>query len=99
MFPHRKYSALALLLIYSRQQGADAFTTAAQRPNVLSATTSTSLAVEGFGPSAAVKERPTTGDAAVIDTSLTAEEAKKALIDLIPRMTGNEEEYQAVESY
>mmetsp|Transcript_4903 Transcript_4903/g.8391 ORF Transcript_4903/g.8391 Transcript_4903/m.8391 type:complete len:276 (-) Transcript_4903:177-1004(-) len=99
MFPHRKYSALALLLICSRQKGADAFTTAAQRPNVLSATTSTSLAAEEFGPSAAVKERPTTDDAAVIDTNLTAEEAKQALIDLIPRMTGNEEEYRAVESF
>jgi len=92
MFPHRKYSALALLLLSSSQQGADAFTTAAQRPNHLP-TTTTSLAAEGFGPSA-VKERP-----AVIDTNLTADEAKQALIDLIPRMTGKEDEYRAVESY
>jgi hypothetical protein len=98
MFPHHKYSALALLLLSSWQQGADAFTTAAQRPNLVSVTT-TSLAAEGFGPSAAVKERPTQDDATATETNLTAEEAKQALIDLIPRMTGNEEEYRAVESY
>mmetsp|Transcript_16230 Transcript_16230/g.26556 ORF Transcript_16230/g.26556 Transcript_16230/m.26556 type:complete len:278 (+) Transcript_16230:78-911(+) len=100
MSPHRRYSALALLLLSSWQQGADAFTTAVQkRSNVLSATTSTSLAAEGLGSTAAVEERPTKDDAATIDTNLTAEEAKKALIDLIPRMTGSEEEYRAVESY
>lgn len=98
MSPQRKYSALALLLLSSWQQqgGADAFTAlpVAQR----SATSSTSLA-EGTGPSAAVQEPPTTDDTAATDTNLTSEEAKQALIDLIPRMTGSEEEYRAVESY
>lgn len=99
MLPHLKYSALALLLLSSWQQRADAFTSV-QRATVLSATTSsTSLAAEGFGPSAVVEERPTKDDKEVIDTNLTAEEAKQALIDLIPRMTGKEEEYRAVESY
>ena len=98
MIPHRKYhSALALLLLLSSwEHRADAFTTAAQRPNLSSATTTSLLAAEGFGPSAAVKERPAES---VINTNLTVEEAKQALIDLIPRMTGNEEEYRAVESY
>ena len=101
MIPHRKYhSALALLLLLSSwEHRADAFTTAAQRPNLSSATTTSLLAAEGFGPSAAVKERPAEEDASVINTNLTVEEAKQALIDLIPRMTGNEEEYRAVESY
>lgn len=98
MFLYRRYSALALLLLSSWQQRADAFTTG-QRATVLSATISTSLAAEGFGPSAAVEERPTKDGKAVIDTNLTAEEAKQKLIDLIPRMTGKEEEYRAVESY
>ena len=98
MIPHRKYhSALALLLLLSSwEHRADAFTTAAQRPNLSSATTTSLSAAEGFGPSAAVKERPAES---VINTNLTVEEAKQALIDLIPRMTGNEEEYRAVESY
>ena len=101
MIPHRKYhSALALLLLLSSwEHRADAFTTAAQRPNLSSATTTSLSAAEGFGPSAAVKERPAEEDASVINTNLTVEEAKQALIDLIPRMTGNEEEYRAVESY
>ena len=99
MLPHRNYTALAFLVLSSWHQGADAFTTA-QRATVLSATTSTSLAAEGFGTtSATVEERPPKDDGTAIDTNLTAEEAKQALIDLIPRMTGKEEEYRAVESY
>lgn len=38
-------------------------------------------------------------DAVIIDKTLTVEEAKKALVDLISRMTGKDEEYRAVESY
>jgi hypothetical protein len=50
-----------------------------------------------------VKERTTKKSAAApkptpIET-LSAADAKKQLIDLIPRMTGNEEEYRAVEAY
>ena len=100
MFPRRKYSVgtLALVLLSSWQQGVDAFTST-QRPFLSSAKTSTSLAAEGFGPSAAVKERPTEEEKSDVDTTLTADEAKQALIDLIPRMTGKEEEYRAVERY
>ena len=61
----------------------------------------TSLAAEGFGRSA-VKERPAERAAPANEqtiSALSAEEAKQALIELIPRMTGNEEEYRAVESY
>ena len=61
------------------------------------------LATEGFAP---VQERPTTtttDDAKSkkeIDTNnLSVDEVKSRLVDLIPRMTGNEEEYRAVESY
>jgi hypothetical protein len=58
---------------------------------------------EGFG-SAAVKERPSKNkaagraDSAIIE-DMTAEEAKRRLVDLIPRMTGKEEEYRTVEAY
>lgn len=107
MFPKRKYSggALTLLLLSSWRQQSDAFSSfAAQRATtnrLLATTTTTSsvLAAEGFGAST-VEERPTKEDNTAIDKeTLTAEEAKKALIDLIPRMTGQEEEYRAVESY
>ena len=61
------------------------------------------LATEGFAP---VQERPTTTTTddtkskKEIDTNnLSVDEVKSRLVDLIPRMTGNEEEYRAVESY
>ena len=61
----------------------------------------TSLAAEGFRRSA-VKERPpreTTKSVTSHDDALSAADAKRALIELIPRMTGKDEEYRAVESY
>jgi hypothetical protein len=63
-----------------------------------------SLFAEGFGSGAAVKDRPskkkatTTSEQFSVE-SMSAEEAKKRLIDLIPRMTGKDEEYRAVEAY
>ncbi|KAL7450105.1 hypothetical protein ACHAWC_002085 [Mediolabrus comicus] len=109
MFPKRKYysgGALTLLLLSCWRQQSDAFSFTAQRATtnrpLATTTTITSsvLAAEGFGAST-VEERPTKEDNTSIEkeTTLTAEEAKKALIDLIPRMTGQEEEYRAVESY
>ena len=63
------------------------------------------LAAEGFA-SSAVKERPTQtqphiddGGESSVDNVVSASDAKEALIDLIPRMTGKDEEYRAVESY
>lgn len=57
---------------------------------------------EGFG-SAAVKERPSKNIAAGQTESaieeMSAEEAKRRLVDLIPRMTGKDEEYRTVEAY
>lgn len=59
------------------------------------------LFAEVFGN--AVKDRPIKNKAAAApDTSVenvSAEEAKRRLIDLIPRMTGKDEEYRAVEAY
>ena len=60
------------------------------------------LFAEGFG-STVVKERPKRQkDVAASEASIenmTAEEAKKRLIELIPRMTGKDEEYRTVEAY
>jgi len=70
------------------------------RTSHFSIRTSLSLATQGFG---AVKERPSTKQKTQAVEELSAEnssadEAKRALIDLIPRMTGQKEEYRAVES-
>ena len=60
------------------------------------------LSAEGFG-STVVKERPKKQkDPAGTDPSMqnmTAEEAKQRLMELIPRMTGKDEEYRTVEAY
>lgn len=60
------------------------------------------LFAEGFG-SAATKDRRKRELSATLDLSsiecLSVADAKKQLIDLIPRMTGKDEEYRAVEAY
>mmetsp|Transcript_17396 Transcript_17396/g.35633 ORF Transcript_17396/g.35633 Transcript_17396/m.35633 type:complete len:282 (-) Transcript_17396:161-1006(-) len=68
----------------------------------------TSLSAEGFGRTS-VKEKPKNDSTksephsvpsdAANTCGMSAADAKKALIDLIPRMTGKDEEYRAVESY
>lgn len=91
--------AIALLLL--ALNGADAFAPSQQTHRSLA--TSSSLAAEGFG-SSAVRERPaneeteTNGESS-IDASMSAAEVKRALTDLVPSMTGKEEEYRTVESY
>lgn len=102
MISHSKHSAIALLLAaFSIHEVADAFAPSLQ-PRV-PFLASTPLAAEGFAP-ATTKERPTAekteGDGeSSIDVDMTAAEVKSALIELIPRMTGQAEEYRAVESY
>lgn len=59
------------------------------------------LFAEGFG-NTSVKDRPNKNKSTASESSienLSAEEAKKRLIDLIPRMTGKDEEYRTVEAY
>jgi len=60
------------------------------------------LFAEGFG-SAATKQRTKRELSAALELSsiecLSVADAKKQLIDLIPRMTGKDEEYRAVEAY
>ncbi|KAL3798142.1 hypothetical protein HJC23_005703 [Cyclotella cryptica] len=60
------------------------------------------LFAEGFG-TAAMKERTNKEMSATLDLSsiqsLSLADAKKQLVDLIPQMTGKDEEYRAVEAY
>ena len=61
-----------------------------------------SLSAEGFGST--TKDRPTKSKGANIHENshvehMSTEEIKQRLIDLIPRMTGKDEEYRAVEAY
>lgn len=103
MISYPKRQAIALLLLaLGRNYVADAFAPSLQSSRPL---TSTSVEVSAEDvATAAVKERPTTdskdpnGESS-IDTNMSADEAKSALIDLIPRMTGQDEEFRAVESY
>mmetsp|Transcript_36584 Transcript_36584/g.62284 ORF Transcript_36584/g.62284 Transcript_36584/m.62284 type:complete len:277 (+) Transcript_36584:141-971(+) len=101
MISHPKHQVIALLLLACSRSNevADAFAPSLQPQHPLA---STSLAAEGFAPST-VKERPSQKDDKVIGESsmedMSADDAKQALIDLIPRMTGKDEEYRAVESY
>mmetsp|Transcript_34195 Transcript_34195/g.62944 ORF Transcript_34195/g.62944 Transcript_34195/m.62944 type:complete len:277 (-) Transcript_34195:194-1024(-) len=98
-YPKREAIALLLLACSGNNEVADAFALSPQPHRTLA---STSLAAEGFAP-AVVKERPTkkitkvNGESSI--DALSADEAKCALIDLIPRMTGEDEDYRAVESY
>lgn len=104
MFACRKnYLIASLLLALSTNECVDAF---AQPRSRLSHQSATTLGAEGFGRSA-VKERPkkdATKSVPIVDgnsstENLSADDAKAALIDLIPRMTGKDEEYREVESY
>jgi len=62
------------------------------------ASTTEATSVEG-GP--AVEERPNAqvGDDTISNISISTDEAKEQLLQLIPRMTGTDEEYREVESY
>lgn len=110
MLSRAKDQIVALLLLaWGGNEVAEAFAPPRRPHRTLSPVI---LAAEGFAP-AAVRERPKAGrgdeapasaDAAPGDgpsagPALSAEDAKRALVDLIPRMTGNDEEYRAVESY
>eukprot|EP00956_Cyclotella_meneghiniana_P030665 scaffold77994_cov82-Cyclotella_meneghiniana.AAC.2 len=62
-----------------------------------------SLSAEGFG-STTIKDRPTKSKEANTHKNIdmehmSTEEVKKRLVDLIPKMTGKDEEYRAVEAY
>lgn len=97
MFSSQRHHAVAALLLAlngGSQHVSYAFAPSSQARGLLH--TTTSLAAEGFGSSPAVKERPTK-EISIEDMS--PEDAKSALIELIPRMTGSDEEYRAVESY
>ncbi|KAL9180172.1 hypothetical protein ACHAXT_008142 [Thalassiosira profunda] len=95
----KRPALVALALAWGGLHEVSAFIAPSSRPQRLA---STILAAEGFAP--AVKERPPTEQAnnkegeSSID-ALSADEAKRALVDLIPRMTGDDEEYRLVESY
>ena len=100
-----KNQALAFLLLsWNRGDVADAFAPSRQQPHRSVASISiSSLAAEGFAPTA-VREQPTEEKPKIDEnndsvSNLSADEAKSALVDLIPRMTGDEEEYRLVESY
>lgn len=91
----------ALAILGWNTDDALAFTQTRSRCN-LDRHSGSTLFAQGFGATA-VKERTTKKSAAApkptpIET-LSVADAKKQLIDLIPRMTGNEEEYRAVEAY
>eukprot|EP00584_Thalassiosira_punctigera_P002832 CAMPEP_0172531936 /NCGR_PEP_ID=MMETSP1067-20121228/5153_1 /TAXON_ID=265564 ORGANISM="Thalassiosira punctigera, Strain Tpunct2005C2" /NCGR_SAMPLE_ID=MMETSP1067 /ASSEMBLY_ACC=CAM_ASM_000444 /LENGTH=275 /DNA_ID=CAMNT_0013316379 /DNA_START=27 /DNA_END=854 /DNA_ORIENTATION=+ len=100
MISHPKQQAIAILLLaFSAIEAADAFAPSLESRQV----PSTYLAAEGFAP-AAVQERPPAKKTEVngessVDPNMSADEAKSALIDLVPRMTGQDEEYRAVEFY
>ncbi|KAL7537320.1 hypothetical protein ACHAXR_007729 [Thalassiosira sp. AJA248-18] len=99
-----KHHVVALALLALNRSGiADAFAPSSRQPHLSLAPPTTVLAAEEGVGSAAVTERPPTeeniGESSIVDESLSADEVKSALIELIPRMTGKEEEYRAVESY
>lgn len=101
----QKQQAIALLLIASGGIGvADAFSPSPQSHLLASKP----IAASGFAPAAAIvgarEERPTEEKSKVdgeisVCAIKSAAEAKNALVDLIPRMMGSDEEYRAVESY
>ncbi|KAL7548531.1 hypothetical protein ACHAWF_011817 [Thalassiosira exigua] len=102
-FPQH-HGVTLLLLAWSGKQLVDAFAPSRRPQRSLAPV---SLAAEGFAPAAPVKERPPKPEQENDELdegepstgSLSADEAKRALVDLIPRMTGSDEEYRAVESY
>lgn len=97
-----RYNAVALLLAALGGSNVDAFASSRQHHRSLAPTTV--LAAEGFG---AVKEPPTQKEVEINSNEnqvvsivdMSPEDAKSALIELIPRMTGSDEEYRSVESY
>lgn len=100
----QKQPAIVLLLIAFGGIGvADAFSPSPQSHRLASKP----LSASGFAPAPVVvqarEERPTQEqlkvDGEISIYAVTAAEAKNALVDLIPRMIGSDEEYRAVESY
>lgn len=110
MLGDTRYNAIALLLAALSGSNVDAFASSRQHQHhcSLAPTTATVLAAaaaaEGFG---AVKEPPTqkkvetnsNENQVVSIADMSPEDAKSALIELIPRMTGSDEENRSVESY
>lgn len=100
-----KRSLVALLLIaHAGNEGADAFSPPFFQPCHLRTNMPLASVVAAEGPApAAAKEtqrEKQTESTGVKSTDVLSEgEAKRSLIELIPRMTGKEEEYRAVESY
>lgn len=100
---HKRNIIPLLLLASSENELANAFSPSLL-PRLSSARTLVALSVvaEGLAP-AAVKEtrneKKTKATGVKSIDTVSAEEAKRLLIDLVPRMTGKEEEYRAVESY
>lgn len=100
---YSKHHAIALLLLaWNGNDAVDAFAPSSRQPHRPASASISSLAAEGFAP-AAVRERPTEEKSKMDESedigTLSADEAKRALIELVPRMTGSDDDYRAVESY
>ena len=106
MLGDTRYNAIALLLAALSGSNVDAFASSRQHQHhcSLAPTMVLAAAAEGFG---AVKEPPTQKNVetnsnenqVVSIADMSPEDAKSALIELIPRMTGSDEENRSVESY
>ena len=101
MISYRKRNLVSLLLLARGNEVAHAFSPS-RHPNVPVATTSINMAVGPAVATEGVQERQS-GEQTKANPepleALSADEAKHALIELLPRMTGKDEEYRAVESY